>query len=603
MPEQRPSRAGWRLLCGALSQQRRALIRLVGWSFVVTLPALLSGRLVAFAVDRGFLAGRPEVGLSWLGLLGVTMALGAIGSRQVFPWLGFLVEPLRDMLMRTVVTSTLHRSVEGIDRPDATAVARLTSQIETVRDLVGGLLVVLLQFVLTLLAVILGILSLEPVIALLVAPPSVLALVVFGGLFLTLIPQQRALVLADEKLAESAGTVISSIRDVVACGAEERAAADVGADIEQQARAVRALARATAMRTVVIAIGGYLPLVMILLVTPRLTDHGELTTGAILGAITYVTTNLEPALRSLVRAVGSSGLRLAVVLRCLAEACALPIARDRSQARMPQGYDLELREITFAYGPHSKPIVCDFSIILRHGEHLAIVGPSGIGKSTLANLMTGSTTPQQGEIQIGGVALEAIGEDHLHRIIALIPQEAYVFTGTLRENLVYLRPEAASTDLDSAVRALGLGPLIDRLHGYDAKVGVGAAALSAGERQLIALTRVYLSDAQIIVLDEATCHLDPVAEARAEQAFAQRHGTLIVIAHRISSALRADRILLMDGARPLLGTHEQLLASSSLYGDLMGNWGGTFTSLHGQTTGPRAPNRSTSPPKPSAAVS
>ncbi len=97
-------------------------------------------------------------------------------------------------------------------------------------------------------------------------------------------------------------------------------------------------------------------------------------------------------------------------------------------------------------------------------------------------------------------------------------------------------------------------------------------SLSAGERQLVALARVYLSPVEIALLDEATCHLDPVAETRAEQAFATRGGTLVVIAHRISSALRAEQILLMDGAKPILGTHQSLLAMSPLYADLVGNW-------------------------------
>src|SRR5581483_6069462 len=98
------------------------------------------------------------------------------------------------------------------------------------------------------------------------------------------------------------------------------------------------------------------------------------------------------------------------------------------------------------------------------------------------------------------------------------------------------------------------------------------AALSAGERQLLALARAYLSPAQIMILDEATCHLDPAADARVERAFAQRPGTLVVIAHRISSALRAKRILVLDGTRAVLGTHQELLDCSALYRDLVGHW-------------------------------
>jgi ATP-binding cassette subfamily C protein len=151
----------------------------------------------------------------------------------------------------------------------------------------------------------------------------------------------------------------------------------------------------------------------------------------------------------------------------------------------------------------------------------------------------------------------------------LIPQEAYVFAGTLAENIRYLRA-APRAELDAAVEAVGLTALVSRLGGYDAIIN--PAALSAGERQLIALARAYLSAAPIAILDEATCHLDPAAEAHAEAAFAGRPGTLIVIAHRISSALRARRILVLDGNQAQAGEHASLLASSAMYADLLGYW-------------------------------
>jgi len=145
-----------------------------------------------------------------------------------------------------------------------------------------------------------------------------------------------------------------------------------------------------------------------------------------------------------------------------------------------------------------------------------------------------------------------------------------VFAGTLRENLTYLRTEASDEDLDAAVRLLGADALIRELGGYDAELD--PSPLSAGERQLITLVRAYLAQAPLVILDEATCHLDPVAEARVEQAFAERPGTVIVIAHRMSSALRARRIVVLDGSQVILGTHDELLVRSSLYRDLIGHW-------------------------------
>ncbi len=126
------------------------------------------------------------------------------------------------------------------------------------------------------------------------------------------------------------------------------------------------------------------------------------------------------------------------------------------------------------------------------------------------------------------------------------------------------------SEIDKAVDAVGMTDLARRLGGYAAEVD--PSELSSGERQLIALTRAYLSPARLVLLDEATCHLDPAAEARAEEAFAGRDGTLIVIAHRLTSALRARRVLVMDGTRAQVGTHEEMVAASPLYRDLMGRW-------------------------------
>jgi ATP-binding cassette subfamily C protein len=156
----------------------------------------------------------------------------------------------------------------------------------------------------------------------------------------------------------------------------------------------------------------------------------------------------------------------------------------------------------------------------------------------------------------------------------LIPQEAYVFAGTLEENLAYYRQGSirpGKAELDTAAEEVGLVPLLSRLGGY--RADVTPAALSAGERQLIALTRAYLSPAPVAILDEATCYLDPAAEQRAEVAFARRGGTLIVIAHRITSALRARRILVLDGTRAQCGGHRELLGTSAMYRDLAGYWG------------------------------
>ncbi|MEU5838883.1 ATP-binding cassette domain-containing protein [Streptomyces diacarni] len=264
-------------------------------------------------------------------------------------------------------------------------------------------------------------------------------------------------------------------------------------------------------------------------------------------------------------------------------------ARRPSRVPVPRGFGgapppaLVLREVSFAYGPAARPVLCGLDLEVPAGGHLAVVGPSGAGKSTLALLVAGLLRPSYGEVRLSGrtatATATATATGSADGVLpveqrVLIPQESYVFTGSVRENLSCLLPghcpPLPDAALSSAVEAVGAQALVRRLGGLAGQVE--AAALSAGERQQVALARAYLSPAPLAVLDEAGSQLDPAAEERAESAFAQRGGTLVVIAHRISSALRADRVLVLDGSRTRCGTHRELLACSPLYRDLTAGW-------------------------------
>jgi ATP-binding cassette subfamily C protein len=556
------------VLVSAVRRQPFALAQLAGWSVVDMLPAVLSGYAVAHALDDGFLRGDTRTGLTWLGALAVSILVGSIGTRGLYGLLGRLVEPFRDDLVRRVVTGVLRRSTTGGMPPDTGGVGRLTQQVEIVRDTFAGMIVVVGNFAFAVVGALIGLLALAPIALVFVVPPLVLGLIVFFAALAQMAVRQRRLILADERIAETASTMMVGLRDVVACGGEERIGAMVGAQVDAQEQAALAVARLATVRTLALAIGGWVPLLGILAGAPWLLRNGA-STGAVVGAFTYVAYGLHPALQTLIQGVGGSGLRLTVTLRRILE---METAGPRVVPGMqePSGSDLQLRRVTFGYGRRSEPVVTDLTLEIPEGDHVAIVGPSGIGKSTLAGLMTGLLAPQDGEVRIGGVPIHGLDAQRLARHRVLIPQEAYVFAGTVRDNLTYLRPGAGNGEIDDAVDAVGLRPLVTRLGGLDQTLD--PSALSAGERQLIALTRAYLSPARLVLLDEATCHLDPVAELRAEQAFAQRPGTLIVIAHRVTSALRARRIIVMDGTRIADGSHAQLLDTSPLYRDLVGHW-------------------------------
>jgi ATP-binding cassette subfamily C protein len=317
--------------------------------------------------------------------------------------------------------------------------------------------------------------------------------------------------------------------------------------------------------------GGLLPIVLILVQAPWLTRHGA-STGAILGALTYVLNGVEPALQTFMRRVANMGLWLIVTLRRVVEVTEPSRARraHTSHRHLPDDDGVELVDVTFAYGPQADPVIRGFNLTISPGDHLAIVGPSGAGKSTLANIISGMLTPQRGSVLYGRTAVTGLDDPTRAACRVLIPQEAYLFAGTVRENLLYLHDGASQSELDRAVEEIGARPLLMRLGGYEAELT--SSELSAGERQLLTLVRAYLSPARLVILDEAACHLDPAAETRAETAFVKRGGTLVVIAHRMSSALRARHVLVLDGAETILGTHQQLLAASPLYRNLVGYW-------------------------------
>lgn len=557
------------LTYGAVALRRRATARLIAWSIPEILPTAIYGIAVAHATDN-FLAGHVWPGVAWLGGLVATACLGAAGARQVYGRLGDLVEPVRDDLVRRVVAGALRTG-------DDSAVARLNRQVEIVRDTFAGLVLVIRSFAVTLFGVLAGLLSLAPLVAAFVVPPFLLGFALSLAVLGMAADRVRASLQADEDLAASAGMVFGGVRDITAAGTEDFAGRLVGEPIEAHAAAERALAKVAALRTLCFAVGGWLPLLILLATGPWLVGRG-VSTGTLLGGLTYVLIGLQPALNTVMGALGDSGLRYVITVGRILDASAAVTQPRRGNS--PTGFDVRVRGLSFAYGPNAEPVLDKLELTIPEGEHLAVVGPSGIGKSTLAGLVCGMLTPTGGQLLLGGVQPAKVTAERLATTRVLIPQEAYVFSGTVLDNLTYLLPSATTPQVADAVDAIGASALIKRIGGLNADVKPGE--LSAGERQLIALVRAYLSPAPLVVLDEATCFLDPEAERVAEEAFAKREGTLIVIAHRISSALRARRILVLDGNQATLGTHVSLLRKSRMYRDLHGNWAPTVTQNRSQ---------------------
>jgi ATP-binding cassette subfamily C protein len=601
-----------RVLRRSLTNRPRDASWLAAWSLVQALPSLVSGWAVAKATSD-FLEGGAGTGqgIEWLGLIGLAALASALASRQTYLRVAALVEPLRDDLVRMIVTAALQNATWDPAPRDTGAVARITQQAEIVRDTFAGLLAVGLTFVFTVVSAVIGLAALVPAIVVLAVAPMAVSLALFCWLLPSFARWQGRSVVGEEEVADSAAAALTGLRDALACGAEDQLLSGITDRVMTQAAALKALARMNLLRTLCLAVGGWLPLILVLAAAPSLV-RGGVSPGAVIGAVTYIGGVLQGALYMLTRGLGGSGIRLAITLQRIVEASANPADRNplgvgqamsggetgpgprgrpagHGAARgRPAGHgavtsgsplpgragrdlaEVSVRGVSFAYGPFAEPVLHGLDLDIPDGHHLAIVGPSGIGKSTLAGLVAGLLQPLAGEVRLGGTPTTEIAAADLPGYRVLIPQEAYVFAGTLAQNLRYLAPDAPPEELDASVDAVGLRDLVTRLGGY--RADLVPTALSAGERQLIALARAYLSPARLVILDEATSHLDPVAAAHAESAFAARPGTLIVIAHRMSSALQAGQVLVLDGSCARIGDNATLLATSPLYRDLIGHW-------------------------------
>lgn len=254
-------------------------------------------------------------------------------------------------------------------------------------------------------------------------------------------------------------------------------------------------------------------------------------------------------------------------LQRIADILSTPPLPEPSSPMTPEGNDVRLDEVSFGYGDQA--VLHEITAILPDGTVTALVGPSGAGKSTLAWLVARFYDVTDGSVSIGGVDVRHLAADELSNRLAFVFQHAYLFTGTIEDNIFLARPDASRNELAAAASAARVDEIVARLpDGWDTQVGEGGKALSGGERQRVSIARALLKDAPIVILDEPTSALDAenaVAVAHAVNALMQRR-TVLVIAHQLDTIRDADQILFLDAGRVVeRGTHQELLASNGPY--------------------------------------
>ena len=242
----------------------------------------------------------------------------------------------------------------------------------------------------------------------------------------------------------------------------------------------------------------------------------------------------------------------------------------RELSGQPRRPELALDDITFYYPTRpGQAALQDFSLPIQAGKSLALVGPSGAGKSTLFELLQRFYDPQQGRVLLNGEDIRKLGLRQLRSHIALVPQQPALFTGDVRYNISYGRPDASDAEVVAAARAAHADEFIERLpQGYGSHLGEQGVRLSGGQRQRIALARAILNDPEILLLDEATSALDTESEYQVQQALHElmKNRTTVIIAHRLSTILHADNIAVLDHGRLIAtGTHTELMQNCALY--------------------------------------
>ncbi len=520
-----------------------------------------NGTNLAFAVG-GYLAAA---------ILGYAFYRGAI---LALAWVG--ENTLRD-LRRRVFDKLLRQSLAYYDRNKAgVLVSRMTSDVDSLSELVQfGLLMftaAFLQLIGTL--IVLSFLSWQLTLCCLVAVPLVgLASIKFQK------DSNRAYLSVRDNIGSTLSALqesISGVRLVQAFGRESIQAqrfSETNDDLyRSHMKSVRVAAwylpiiefSSTATTALTIGVGGYL------------AHQGDLTTGTVVAFILLLQGLFEPVqqLSQLFNLVQSATASLDKLFGLIDEE--IDLVEPQHPVDFPVSGAIEVRGLGFTYQGSTEPVLHDIDLTIADGERIALVGPTGAGKSTLAKIIARLYDPTEGTIRFGGVDLRDGAVTELRRRVLVVPQEGYLFEGTIADNIRIASPGVSDDDVRGALERIGIWDRIEALpEGLHTEVQERGSRLSAGERQLVSLARAALVDPAVLVLDEATSSLDPgterIVEAALEQLMSGR--TVIAIAHRLTTAARCDRVAVVaEGGIAEIGPHAELVALGGHYAALFGAW-------------------------------
>ncbi|HTW11397.1 MAG TPA: ABC transporter ATP-binding protein, partial [Solirubrobacteraceae bacterium] len=326
---------------------------------------------------------------------------------------------------------------------------------------------------------------------------------------------------------------------------------------------------------------GYLGQASLLAIGGKMVVDHTLSIGALVAFFLYLNRFFAP-IQLLVQQYNTfqQGQSSVLKLRNLFRTDPSTPQRPDAEVLPPVEGEIVFEDVSFGYLP-GKPVLRDVNLRIAPGETVAFVGQTGAGKSTAAKLITRFYDPTEGRVLLDGHDLRGVTLDSLRSQLGVVPQEPFLFAGSLRYNIAFARPDATDAEVWRAVDAVGLREVVERMpDGLDTVVHERGQSLSSGERQLIALARAFHAQPRVLVLDEATSNLDLLSETKIEAALdvLLQARTAVLIAHRLTTAMKADRIIVVDQGRVVeSGSHEELVSAGGRYAEMYATWDAGLT--------------------------
>jgi len=529
--------------------------------------------VLGFAIDQ-FIANKDTQGLLlatglYAGILLVDWATGSLRA-YVTSWLGDrVVTDLREKMFENLQSLPLsyfrRRQVGWL-------MSRLMSDTNTVNMVITSGLLTSLNDLLVVLATVTVMLVLNPWLTLLALSVVPLVVIVTWKFSISARASFRKRTKKMASVSSEIEQSLTGVRVIQAFGKEQQAQRSFERASEEYVNASMSAARVTSGFRPIVDILQTLDMGLLLYFGASWVASGSLMIGTLVIFMAYMSRFFYPV-REITMLYNSLQEALAASERILEVIETKPEIQDRPDA-VDAPHDIrrvKFDHVGFEYEKGIR-VLDDVNLEVRGGEFVAIVGPTGAGKTTLASLLVRFYAPTEGKILINDLDVMEIRENSLRRRIMMVPQEPFMFSGTVLDNVRYLKEEASEQDVIEAARSLGIDATIGGLeNGYHTEVIEGGVGLSAGEKQLISIARAFLADPSVLILDEAMSSVDPNSEHLVRSAMQKlmKGRTVLMIAHRLSTVVGADKIVVLQGGRIVQeGTHEQLVKLRGLYREL-----------------------------------